>query len=73
MRAVVRTPEDLGRLVRRLREDNNLSQRELADRLGTSQRYVYELECGKPKRADHRYFELLSLLGITLTAETRDA
>jgi HTH-type transcriptional regulator/antitoxin HipB len=72
MRAVVRSPEDLGRMVRRLRVANHLSQRELASRLGTSQRYVYELENGKPKTADGRYFELLSLLGITLTAESRD-
>ncbi|NYF09473.1 transcriptional regulator with XRE-family HTH domain [Leifsonia sp. AK011] len=73
MRAVVRTPPDLGRLVKRLRESHGLSQRELADRLGTSQRYIYELEAGKPKMADDRYFELLALLGITLTAEAPDA
>ena len=72
MRAEVRSPEDLGRLVRRLREANHLTQRELAARLGTSQRYIYELENGKPKTADRRYFELLTLLGITLTAVSGD-
>lgn len=72
MRAIVSNAEDLGRLVRRLRESHQLSQRELAARLGTSQRYIYELESGKPKTADARYFQLLALLGITLTAETRD-
>ncbi len=72
MKAIVANAEDLGRLVRRLRESYQLSQRELAARLGTSQRYIYELESGKPKTADARYFELLALLGITLTAETRD-
>lgn len=72
MRALIRTPEDLGRLVRRLREDAGLSQRDLAARLGTSQRYLYELERGLPKKADHHYFELLALLGITLSAETSD-
>lgn len=72
MKAIVANAEDLGRLVRRLRESHQLSQRELAARLGTSQRYIYELESGKPKTADTRYFELLALLGITLTAETRD-
>ena len=73
MKAVVTTSADLGRLIRRLRESHGLSQRELAERLGTSQRYVYELETGKPKMADDRYFELLALLGITLTAEAPDA
>lgn len=72
MRAVVNSPGDLGLLVRRLRESHGLTQRDLASRLGTSQRYVYELEAGKPKIADGRYFELLGLLGITLTADTRD-
>ena len=72
MRAIVRSPEDLGRLIRRLREANHLSQRELAARLGTSQRYVYELERGKPKTADDRYFEMLALLGITVIAESGD-
>ena len=72
LRAIVNSAEDLGRLVRRLRQANNLSQRELASKLGTSQRYIYELEAGKPKTADHRYFELLGLLGIRLTAEIRD-
>lgn len=72
MKAIVANAGDLGRLVRRLRESHQLSQRELAARLGTSQRYIYELESGKPKTADARYFALLALLGITLTAEARD-
>lgn len=49
-----------------------MSQRDLATRLGTSQRYLYELETGKPKRADARYFEVLALLGISLTADVSD-
>ena len=72
MRALIETSVDLGRLVRRLREDNGFSQRELASRLGVSQRYLYELETGKPKTADDRYFRLLAALGIRLTAETPD-
>ncbi|MCS5718284.1 helix-turn-helix domain-containing protein [Herbiconiux sp. CPCC 205763] len=72
MRATIASPQDLGRVVQRLRARHGLSQRELAQRLGTSQRYVYELEAGKPKTADARYFRLLGLLGIQLTAETTD-
>lgn len=55
-----------------LREAHGLTQRDLANRLGTSQRYVCELEVGEPKIADGRFFELLGLRGLTLTAETRD-
>lgn len=72
MHAMVSSPADLGRLVRRVRDSHGLTQRQLAERLGTSQRYVHELEAGKPKRADDRYFEILTLLGISLTATARD-
>lgn len=72
MRALIEKPDDLGRLVRRLRVDAGMNQRELAERLGISQRYISELESGKPKRIDHHYFRVLSLLGIVLNAEFDD-
>ena len=72
MRALISTPEDLGDLVRRVRTAHGLTQRELAARLGTSQRYLHELEVGKPKRADAHYFDVLHRLGIQLTAEAPD-
>lgn len=68
MRALISSPEDLGRLVRKLRDSRGWTQQQLADALGSTQRYVYELEAGKPKRADARYFELLTRLGISLIA-----
>jgi transcriptional regulator with XRE-family HTH domain len=49
-----------------------MSQRQLADALGVSHRYLGELELGKPKRADANYFAVLSRLGIRLTASTAD-
>lgn len=68
MRAIIESPEDLGRLIRRIRQEVGLSQRDLARAIETSQRYVYELEAGKPKRADASYFRTLARLGIRLTA-----
>ncbi len=73
MKASVQSAHDLGALVKRIRTHHGLTQRELASKLGTSQRYVYELEVGKPKLADERYFTLLAALGISLTAESDDA
>jgi HTH-type transcriptional regulator/antitoxin HipB len=70
MRALIEKPEDIGRFVQRIRTEAHLTQRELAAALGTSQRYVSELEAGKPKRIDSNYFDLLRKLGITLSAET---
>ena len=68
MRATIAEPADLGRLVRRVRESRGWSQRQLAEALGTSQRYIYELEAGKPKRADTQFFSIIARLGIALTA-----
>jgi transcriptional regulator with XRE-family HTH domain len=70
MRALIEKPEDLGRFVHRIRVDARLTQRQLAEALGTSQRYLSELEAGKPKRIDHNYFDVLRKLGITISAET---
>lgn len=72
MRASVHNPQDLGRVIRRVREQHSLTQRELADRLSVSQRYLSELENGRPKIADERYFNLLRLLGLTMTVQTSD-
>ncbi|MFZ2964360.1 MAG: helix-turn-helix transcriptional regulator [Rhodoglobus sp.] len=72
MRASVHNPRDLGRVIRRVREQHSLTQRELADRLSVSQRYLSELENGRPKIADERYFDLLRLLGLTMTVQTSD-
>ena len=70
MRALIEKPEDLGRFVHRIRTEAELTQRQLAEALGTSQRYVSELEAGKPKRIDENYFDVLRKLGIVLTVAT---
>ena len=72
MRAQLDEPGDLGFLIRRIREKHELSQRQLAARLGVSQRYLFELETGRPKRIDEHYFSVLAALGITLIAEFDD-
>jgi len=70
--AKVDSAQSLGRVVRRVRLDLALTQRELAERLDVTQRYLSELEAGKPKIADQRYFLTLSKLGIDLRAEVED-
>lgn len=71
-KAQVRSPEDLGRAVARLRFAHDLTQEELAQRLGISRRYVYEIESGKPTLYALRLFEILNLLGASL-AVTQDS
>ena len=44
----VTSAESLGRILQQARLLSGLSQRELARRLGTTQKYIWELEAGKP-------------------------
>jgi HTH-type transcriptional regulator/antitoxin HipB len=67
--AAVRTPEDLGRFLARVRQDHGLTQEELALDLGVSRRYVSEIENGKPGLYTERLFQMLRLLGVRLRAE----
>jgi len=64
----VSSAESLGRILQQARLLRGLSQRELARRLGTSQRYVWELESGKPSILMDRLFAAMRETGISLTA-----
>jgi transcriptional regulator with XRE-family HTH domain len=61
------TPADLGRVVAEIRHAHGLSQDEMSSRLRVSQRYLSELERGKPKVFDERFIRVLNELGIRLT------
>ncbi|GAB3768700.1 helix-turn-helix domain-containing protein [Microlunatus parietis] len=64
----VTSAESLGRILQQARLLNGLSQRELARRLGTSQRYIWELEAGKPSILMDRLFAMMRQTGVSLTA-----
>ena len=70
MHALIRSPADLGLLVRRVRHERELSQDEMAHLLGITQRYLSELENGKPKLADDRFFRVLRSMGVVVSAST---
>ena len=70
--AVVRSPEDLGAYLARLRSAHGLTQDELAEQLGISRRYIYEIEAGKPNLYARRLFEVINLLGATVTVAYRN-
>jgi HTH-type transcriptional regulator/antitoxin HipB len=69
VRARVNTPAELGSALREFRARAGLSQRDLAAELGVSQRYVWELERGKPGKVTDRLFALLRLLQVRMTLE----
>lgn len=68
VRGKVTSPESLGRILQQARLLNGWSQRELAARIGTSQRYIWEIEAGKPSIYTDRLFAVLRETGTELSA-----
>ena len=46
---ILRTPSDLGLLIRDRRKSLGLDQRELAEKVGVSRLWIIEIEKGKPR------------------------
>lgn len=53
-----------GRL-RQLRLENNLTQRQIADRIGTTQQFYSRLECGKSPLTTELVIQLAELFDVT--------
>jgi len=64
----ISSAESLGRVLQQARLLAELSQRELARRLGTTQKYIWELEAGKPSIMMDRLFAAMRETGMELTA-----
>ena len=69
LRGEVRDSEALGRMLQQGRLLRGMTQRQLADQLGISQRYVWEMESGKPSIFTERLFEMMRATGVRLHAE----
>lgn len=63
----LRTPADLGALIREHRRKLGLDQSELARRAGASRQWVIAMERGKPRAEVGLVFRALAALGIALT------
>lgn len=68
----IQTPQALGRAIQQARAVREFSQRELAARLGISQRWLWELEQGKPGIFTERLFEVLRATGARLSIEIEE-
>lgn len=64
----VTSAESLGRILQQARLHKGLSQRELAERLGTTQRYIWEIEAGKPSIFMERLFAMMREIDVELSA-----
>jgi HTH-type transcriptional regulator / antitoxin HipB len=64
----VRTPRDIGGLIRARRRALGLDQRTLASRVGVSRLWLGEVERGKPGASLALVLRTLAALGVTLSA-----
>jgi HTH-type transcriptional regulator/antitoxin HipB len=69
VRGEIPTPESLGRMLQQGRLLRGMSQRDLADHLGIGQKWVWQMESGKPGLLTERLFATLRATGVSLHAE----
>jgi HTH-type transcriptional regulator/antitoxin HipB len=65
--------QQLAALLKSLRKQRKLSQKELGERLGMSQRMVAKLEAHPEASGFGRVFQALNALGVDLILRERDA
>lgn len=69
---LLRTPADLGALIRGRRRALGLDQAELAARVGVSRLWVSQVERGKPGASIGLVLRALAAVGLELTAKTTE-
>jgi HTH-type transcriptional regulator / antitoxin HipB len=65
----LRTPADLGALIRDRRIKLGLNQRSLAQKVGVSRQWIVEMEKGKPRAEIGLLLRTIDALGILLSEE----
>ena len=65
----IKDPFTLGQVIQQSRMQQDISQRELANLLGISQKWIWEMEQGKPGLLMERLFRILQITEVTLLAE----
>jgi HTH-type transcriptional regulator / antitoxin HipB len=66
---IIRTPQDIGALIRARRRSLGMSQADLASKLGTSRLWITEIERGKPRASLMLILQALSALGLELSTD----
>ena len=68
----IRTPSDLGALIRDRRIKLALDQQSLAQKVGVSRQWIVEVEKGKPRAEIGLLLRTIDVLGIQLMPRTRN-
>lgn len=69
--AKIRTPEELGVLLREYRLVKGMTQLDIAGLANTGNRFIGELEKGKPTVQLHLVLKILDLLGLEVVIQRR--
>ena len=64
---LIRTPADLGALIRDTRQQKGLGQQALAKEIGVSRQWLIDVEKGKPRAEVGLVLRALDALGIALS------
>ncbi len=64
----IRTPTDLGAMIRDRRTRLGLDQKSLADKVGVSRQWIVDVEKGKPRAEIGLLLRTIDALGILLAA-----
>jgi len=67
----VRSTATLGEIARRRRKDMQLTQNELAGLGGTGNRFIVDLESGKPTMQIQKVLDALHLLGLEVVVRAK--
>jgi HTH-type transcriptional regulator/antitoxin HipB len=70
---LLRTPRDVGAVVRQRRRDLHLDQRTLAERVSVSRQWIIDCEKGKPRAELGLVLRTLAVLGLRLSAGVEPA
>ncbi len=70
---LIRTPQDIGALIRDRRKRQQLDQAGLANMIGVNRRWVMEVEAGKPRAEVGLVLKALQALGVTLAIENGES
>lgn len=66
---IIRTPNDLGKVIKQTRTDQKLTQLDLAALSNVGVRFIVDLEKGKNTSEIGKALNVLRMLGITLAIE----
>ena len=67
----IRSSEELGKLVQQTRRDQSLLQSDIAGLAGTGNRFIVDLERGKPTLQLQKVLDVLDLMGLEVVIKRK--